>query len=234
MLIHCVSDLHGNIPQVPTCDLLLLAGDYWGYGYSFGTEKSQAKWLKHHLVPWIKELKNSNTVSKIVAIAGNHDGIFQTHPELVPEIDWIYLKNSTATIDIWGEDIKVYGTPYTPFFLNWAFNAPEGDYKEIVLGRIFNEIPEGIDILLSHGPAYMICDRTYQGDNVGSKELAKALDRVKPKMVVCGHIHTARNVIKHNETLVVSCSIVKEGHKIDNNGITLQGNNLNNMEVISY
>ncbi len=230
-----MADLHGNTPNdISNCDVLLLAGDYWGYGYGFGTEVNQEKWLRRHLSKWIGELKEKNIVKQVVGIAGNHDGIFQTKPELVPEIDWIYLKNNTTTINVNGEDITIYGTPYTPWFLDWAFNTPKGDYEEKVLGRMFNEIPENIDILLTHGPAYGICDRTCRGDNVGSKELLKAIDRVKPKLVVCGHIHEARNVVKHNDTLVVSCSIVKEGHDIDNNGITIEGDKLNEMEVISY
>lgn len=230
-----MADLHGNTPKdIPTCDVLLLAGDYWGYGYCFGTEVNQEKWLRRHLAKWIRDLKERNIVNHVVGIAGNHDGIFQTKPELVPEIDWVYLQNNTVTIDIWGEEITIYGTPWTKWFFDWAFNTPKEDYEERILGRMFNEIPNNTDIILTHGPAYGICDRTYRGENTGSKELLKAIDRVKPKMIVCGHIHEARNVIKYNDTLIVSCSIVKEGHKLDNNGITLEGDKLNEMEVVAY
>lgn len=227
MRIHCISDLHGNLPEIPECDLLLIAGDYWGYGYCFGSEKSQAKWLRHHLQPWLSDLRNSLRVQEVVAIAGNHDGIFERTAlgVEVPELEWTYLENSNVMVNIGGQEIRIYGNPWTPWFHDWAFNLPRKDMQEETLMRgMLKNIPEGIDIVISHGPPFEVLDMTNDYRNVGSRALREMIEVQKPALVVCGHIHEARGVKQCGDTIVVNASIVGPvGHLKTHNGFTLEG-----------
>ena len=56
--------------------------------------------------------------------------------------------------------------------------------------RYYEQIPEGIDIIVSHQPPYMHGDWTYYGNkNDGSRELLSTIMRVRPQAVICGHFH---------------------------------------------
>src|SRR5947209_6179907 len=62
-----------------------------------------------------------------IFIAGNHDFFFEkAKPEvlkkLIPE-NVIYLKDSGVSV----EGIKIWGSPVTPWFFNWAFNEHRGE-----------------------------------------------------------------------------------------------------------
>lgn len=56
----------------------------------------------------------------------------------------IYLQDSSVTL----YGIKVYGTPWQPWFGGWAFNLERG---ETILEK-WNLIPNDADIVMSHGP----------------------------------------------------------------------------------
>lgn len=62
------------------------------------------------------------------------------------------------------------------------------------LAAVYAQISEGIDIVVSHQPPYGYGDRAFDvgsepTERLGSRELLNALDRVRPKLVICGHIH---------------------------------------------
>jgi hypothetical protein len=96
-----------------------------------------------------------------------------------------YLENSDVTID----GIKIWGSPVTPSFgYGWAFNKDRG-YD---INEVWNTIPMGTDIVITHGPIYGYCDRTSrEGLNVGCADLYHRLNEVKPQLHFSGHIHEA-------------------------------------------
>ncbi|MCK4490026.1 MAG: hypothetical protein KAU23_07180 [Anaerolineales bacterium] len=47
---------------------------------------------------------------------------------------------------------KFYGSPWQPWFYDWAFNLQRGPE----IRSKWELIPEGIDILITHGPPYGI------------------------------------------------------------------------------
>ena len=62
------------------------------------------------------------------------------------------------------------------------------------LEHIYAAIPGGTDILVSHQPPYPNGDRTLNLDSgrvehVGSCELLLAIEKVRPRIVICGHVH---------------------------------------------
>jgi Icc-related predicted phosphoesterase len=206
MRVCCLSDLHGHLPEVPECDLLLLGGDYCSRGY-------EPWWYRDTLAPWLAGLSKRMTV---IGVAGNHDFVFERSPHLVPEMAWTYLQDSGTTF----RGMNVWGSPWQPRFYDWAFNADEPE-----LERVWAKIPQGTDILLLHGPPRGYGDRsryrhnheddtTWPGyEHAGSPSLTARIEVVKPRLVVCGHIHADYGRYQLGNTIVVNAAYVGEQYQ---------------------
>ena len=161
---------HGEI-QVPEADLLIHAGDFSGRG-----TRSQIQAFDD----WLGSLPHPHKV----VIAGNHDFLFErvaTPQELLQNVR--YLQDEEVVIG----GLRIWGSPWQPRFFDWAFNLDRGE----PLRRVWQKIPDGIDILVTHGPPKGILDRVQRGGEVGCEELREALRRVRPRLHVFGHIHEA-------------------------------------------
>ena len=66
-------------------------------------------------------------------------------------------------------------------------------------------------VLVSHVPPYGTQDKAFIGIHGGSKELRELVDKFKPKLVLCGHIHEDPGITKIGNTTVVNCSMGKRG-----------------------
>jgi Icc-related predicted phosphoesterase len=75
------------------------------------------------------------------------------------------------------------------------------------LDAVWSKIPQGIDILLTHGPPFGILDRVQAGDRVGCEDLLRHVERVRPAIHCFGHIHEAYGFRKLNGTLFLNPSI---------------------------
>jgi Icc-related predicted phosphoesterase len=178
---------------VPDVDLLLLAGDYCP------SRSVQHWWYRDTFAPWLSKLSGR---MKIIAVAGNHDEIFEEFPASVPRLDWTYLQDSGTT---W-RGYEIYGTPWQPRFYDWAFNADEPE-----LERIWRQIPSKTDILVLHGPPRGYGDFSpYGKEHTGSPSLLKRIEEIKPKLVVAGHIHSGYGQYMIGETIFVNASHVNE------------------------
>jgi hypothetical protein len=47
------------------------------------------------------------------------------------------------------EGVKIYGSPWLPSYHDWAFNLERGGE---VLKQKWEQIPNGTDVLITHGP----------------------------------------------------------------------------------
>jgi Icc-related predicted phosphoesterase len=195
--IVAVSDLHGVLPDIPVCDLLLIAGDVCpivDHSLPF-----QAQWLETSFRSWL----HSVPTRKIIFIAGNHDLIYVQRPQLAPSnLPAVYLQDSGVE---W-EGIRIWVTPWQPRFFDWAFNLDEPD-----LATKWDLIPADTDILVVHGPP-----RGY-GDGVperggtrlaGSPSLLKWISAVRPRLVVFGHIHEGRGEWLLGDTVLANVTIL--------------------------
>lgn len=193
-----LADLHGHLPEVPRCEVLLLAGDLCP-AVDHGVER-QAQWLDGPFRTWLEQVP----AEAIVGIAGNHDFVFERQPELVPpDLPWTYLQDSGAQVD----GLTVWGSPWTPWFHDWAFNAPREGGEESLAAR-YEAIPAGTDILLIHGPPRGFGDRTTVGIEAGSTALLDAIDAVRPRLCAFGHIHEARGEWRRGVTQLVNAAAV--------------------------
>jgi hypothetical protein len=66
---------------------------------------------------------------------------------------------------------------------------------ERTLNDYFSQIPEGLDILLSHSPAYRFNDKV-GGENLGSKSLRDNIKRAMPKKILVGHVHRGSHSVE--------------------------------------
>ncbi|OGN33688.1 MAG: hypothetical protein A3F98_01890 [Candidatus Yanofskybacteria bacterium RIFCSPLOWO2_12_FULL_41_8] len=178
------SDLHGNLPKVPKCDVLILAGDIL-------SETDQELFIENSLAPWLDRA----SAKYIVATWGNHDHKPFKHWEHQYNLRWNLLIDRGIII----QGLKFYGTPWCLPIGRWAWQAPE-----YFLKNIYAMIPDDVDILISHCPPYGICDLAKDSSKCGSKELVSRMESLgNLKFLVCGHIHEARGSM--GKVLNVAC-----------------------------
>ena len=88
------------------------------------------------------------------------------------------------------------------------------------LAQYYDNIPEGLDILLTHdAPDIQGCGKItmgqWAGENAGNKPLAKAIKKKEPRYVFFGHIHTATHTLTkvyRKNTYIRCVSILDEGY----------------------
>ena len=109
-----------------------------------------------------------------------------------------YLEDQSVTI----AGVKFYGTPYQPVFHDWAFNRTDDERKVL-----FAKIPSDADVVMCHGPPFEILDKCYSGVRAGCQIMrAEILNRVKPKLMVFGHIHESYGSVQIDGTTFINAS----------------------------
>ena len=66
-------------------------------------------------------------------------------------------------------------------------------------------------VMISHVPPYGTNDKVFLGMHGGSKELRELVDKYKPRLVLCGHIHENPGITKIGKTTIANCSMGKRG-----------------------
>ena len=197
MKIVVISDTHGKhrLVKLPKGDVLIHAGDV-----SFRGERYEVE-------DFLKWFSNQPHPHKIF-IAGNHDFFFErTKPKAIESImpvNVTYLNDSG--IDING--CKIWGSPITPQFFQWAFNRKRGE----AVRRHWELIPMDTNILITHGPPYRILDQTVYDQYVGCKDLLLRVQEVAPQYHLFGHIQEAYGNVIQNGTRFINASIVNESY----------------------
>lgn len=221
-----VSDTHTARLDLPEGDVLLHAGDLT-YRGTLPEVSGTARWLE--------EQKKTKKYRHIIAIAGNHDWLFQKEPSLARQImkerGLLYLEDSGLTLEgstvLEGQiapgpgRITIYGSPWQPWFNDWAFNL----YRGKPMKEKWDMIPPGIDILMTHGPPHEILDGVGRFDEdispdndsvfvqrIGCEDLLAAVKRAKPKIHVFGHIHASYGRIERDGTTFINASIMNEAY----------------------
>jgi len=180
--IVCISDTHQfhRRVEVPDGDVLIHAGDFSNHGQPNAIRDFNS---------WMAALPHKH---KIV-IAGNHDFLFQNHPDQARLIlsDVTYLEDSGIEI----EGVKFWGSPWSAEFGDWAFMG-----NEARLAEQWAKIPNDTQVLITHGPPLDIMDLVQRGERVGSKSLSSRLTELKDlKLHVFGHIHESYGIWQHPE-----------------------------------
>jgi len=219
--ITLISDTHNKYKQIdlPVGDILINAGDSTSMGYDHEIK---------NFCEWIDNL----SYDLKVFIAGNHDWAFQNSPNKIKVIlnefpNIKYLQDKLLVYD----DIKIYGSPWQPEFMGWAFNLPTNGWE---LEQKWKDIPINTDILITHCPPFGILDKAYVNSlNLGCELLKNAVNIVKPKIHVFGHIHGGYGYIYRDGTHFFIASVLNEHYLYTNKPITFDWDiELNEIEFI--
>lgn len=200
-----ISDLHEKWEdlKIPKCDLLVVAGDLT-YTGNYGKISEFNNWCDH--------LQNKGIVEEVVVIAGNHDLTAQRDPQTFRQLlsDVIYLEDELL---LWN-GLRIYGSPWTPSFYreHWVFNADRGSE----IRGYWNNIPDNLDILITHGPAYGVRDMTPRGECVGCWDLREVILEKKPRVHIFGHIHHGYGIGMLGTTLEINASSCTERYQAEN------------------
>lgn len=213
MKIIAISDQHGHLPEIPECDLLIVAGDLcpdnFGSTAARHDPERQWRWFESVWLPW----RERQPAAHCLVTWGNHDYCGERHRNAGDGATDIVCDRE---VQIAG--LRVYLTPWSNQFMRWAFMRQPAE-----LARCYEQIPEGIDILVSHQPplgygsncTYLDPrDGKMKTEHVGSVELLAAIQRAKPGAVVCGHVHSGYGAYSCDGIPIYNVSVVDEGYSL--------------------
>ena len=206
-----ISDTHGyhDLLQIPgDIDMIIHSGDCSNSRDPY-TNEPQVR----AFIDWYKKVP----VKYKIYVAGNHDTSIEKGLVTIGDFGEngiIYLENDYITI----EGIKIFGSPHTPQFGQWAFMK-----DRVKLERFWRKaIHEPCDIIVTHGPPKGILDKSYDREGrmeaCGDRSLLNLILELQPKYSMFGHIHNCEDIVNagvlklsNYETLFSNGSVVKDG-----------------------
>lgn len=220
MKIWHISDTHGyhDLLKVPDgIDMVIHSGDCSNPRDPYNNEPEVREFIH-----WFKSLP----IKHKVYVAGNHDTSIEKR--LVTKQDFtdyniVYLENEYVEID----GIKLFGSPHTPEFNNWAFMKSRQKLERFWR----NAIHEPCDVVITHGPPKGILDKSYDKigrmESCGDKSLFNQVLAMQPAYMCFGHIHNYEDIINAGmlklsayDTWFSNGSVVADGKfgKLTSNG----------------
>ena len=246
MRIVCISDTHSLHKlmkyDLPKGDVLIHAGDISNKGGEVDVT---------NFIYWFQNIKGFDTK---IFISGNHDHCFEriNLPHHKKDYEWLdhlisvenlsqsdvtYLQDVQFLVESpeFSRPIKFYGTPWQPWFYDWAFNLPRlGD--ELKAKWAF--IPEDTDVLITHGPPNgygdLVNNWRQPNTNVGCELLLNRILDIKPLVNVFGHIHEGYGVYSNEHTTFVNASICTAGYEPINKPIIIDLNEIDGKIIATY
>jgi predicted phosphodiesterase len=212
--IICISDTHNHTPHLPAGDVLIHAGDISNRGTPTELTR-QLAWLTGPLAPF----------SERIIVAGNHDLALDAsfcaqnaqqgarkwaeagqaeaarQRQLLRESnDITYLEHEGVQIKLLGEDVGVFGSPWSRRIIGqegrWVFGYADGEEAEARWASLGALEKGKINVLVVHGPPKgLMVDLDREGGSDGCEALRWAIGRVRPRLVVCGHRHEGRGCV---------------------------------------
>ncbi|CAN5210848.1 metallophosphoesterase family protein [soil metagenome] len=172
MRILAFSDLHCDLARAaslakrsPEADLVVGAGDF--ASVHDGLEKTIDA-LSAIEIPTVLVPGNNETADALRDATSDWASATILHGEST-EIDGLTFFGLGA------------GIPVTPW--DWSFDLSDDEAT-----AAFEDCREA-DVLVLHSPPKGHCDRSGSGESLGSPALTATIERIQPKLAVCGHIH---------------------------------------------
>jgi hypothetical protein len=220
MRLVIVSDTHEKHSKlsIPDGDILIHCGDWTNQG---NTNKMK------DFLSWFSSQPHNHKIF----IAGNHELGLDAGPMrpikqkivndfLAQNISLHYLENSSIDID----GYKIYGSPISPFFNNWAFGAHRGEQ----ISQYWRDIPNEINILLTHGMPFGIFDEVpssyfdLPNEHIGCEALRDRIDQLSNLILFAGgHIHNQNGVANLDNRIFVNAAVVNERHEVIHDPIVI-------------
>jgi len=191
MKIYHISDTHGFHREIPSekfdgVDMVIHSGDCSNFK-NLGINANEVL----DFLEWYMEVP----VEHKIYVAGNHDTSIERKAiskENFTDRGIVYLEHDEVSIC----DLKIFGSPYTPTFGDWAFMKARDK-----INKVWQAMPTDIDILVTHGPAKGVRDLSadYSGnlEQCGDSALMKWIFKHPPTAHLFGHIHDMNGI--HNQ-----------------------------------
>jgi Icc-related predicted phosphoesterase len=186
MKVWHISDTHSQHDQliVPEgIDTVIHSGDASNWKDPYRNESELRAFID-----WFAALPVPNKIF----VPGNHDTSLEKGLITRATIEGLGIRlliNEEVTI----EGLRVWGSPFTPRYGDWSYMKDRG-----TINRIWDNIPEGLDILITHGPPYGVLDATYDHHNkvelVGCSALRKRVAKAHPRFMLFGHVHSTKDI----------------------------------------
>ncbi|EBA15096.1 Ser/Thr protein phosphatase family protein [Roseobacter sp. SK209-2-6] len=116
----------------------------------------------------------------VIAVPGNAESQQELEAVALPNMHVLHGSEITQ------KGAQFFGLGYAvppPPFGEWSMNLSELEAK-LMLSPC-----QRADVLISHSPPKGFGDVTSQGDSVGSQSVLQAIEEVKPKLALFGHVH---------------------------------------------
>jgi len=195
--IVCISDTHGrhgSLPHpLPKGDILVHAGDFTYFG-----KQDDAVLFN----TWLGEQKKC--FQHIIVVEGNHESNAEWKGQVRTLLsNAIFLRGETLHVTVFtgakNQDVTIHGTQ---FF--WPMTTPNPNY---------NLIPVSCDVVISHGPCKGFVDGA--GGGMGCSTLLGHVRRVRPRLVIGGHIHEGHGmVVDKDGVCFVNAANCRKGYTI--------------------
>jgi hypothetical protein len=198
MRLLCITDIHGEVRRFekilaaePRADLLIIGGDFT----NFGKPPEVARML---------DIAQAHT-PQVLAVAGNCDSA---------DIDQLLIERGVSLHKrgVRLGNLGFFGLSAMPPWRGNMYEFPEEDLHRFLAASFAQVEGSSRYIMVPHcPPRNSEVDRS-GGSNLGSTAVRSWVDKVKPILVICGHIHEARGQAKLDNTLVVNCGPAKNGN----------------------
>lgn len=171
------ADLHGDISLLKKLikrakeddiDFVLVAGDFTSF------ERSMRAILK----------KLDSINKPVYIIPGNH--------EEGPDYEKM-IKDYPNCKDVHKNVVEIEDFIILSYGGN-GFSSTDADFRKISRDW-YGKYKDKKVVLMTHGPPYGTKVDHVNNQHVGNKDYRKFIERVKPRLVICGHIHETFNVI---------------------------------------
>ena len=212
MIIDCISDMHGEFPELKGGDLLIIAGD-------FTSNDTELAWS--HFISWLINQK----YEKKILVAGNHDN--KCTKWTLPQDNELRKRSLSYLCDSGTEfrGLKIWGSPWSLSFEGINPHCTAFTGTEFEIQKHLDKIPEDTDILITHMPPWGILDQNKKGLNCGHRGLRNMLiSDAFPnlKFHVFGHIHECGgNVLNTTCRTFINASIMNEDYEAVNEPIRI-------------
>ena len=190
MRILALADIHGSpsvsymvreIADEHSPDVVVLAGDITHFG--------PVSWAEN----FVREIVDMGLV--VVGVPGNCDP---------PEVDKAIERGGGISLHDSRTSVKglefagLGGSNPTPFpTMYWR--------SEEEIGEALYGLMENLDVLVTHVPPLGKNDMTRsRGTHAGSKGLADIVNKHRPRVVIAGHIHEARGIVRDAGVLYIN------------------------------
>jgi Icc-related predicted phosphoesterase len=209
MRIWHISDTHGCHDDLiirDDLDMVIFSGDCSNYRDPYRNQYEVEQFIK-----WFAKLP----IKYKVMVAGNHDTSIESRlvtPEYIRSMGIIYLEHEHIVID----GIKIFGSPYSPTFGDWAFMK-----RRDKMHSLWQVIEDDTALIIVHGPPRGMLDLSINRENqlemCGCLSLWKRIQSLSGiQAVAFGHIHDSKHVTNtgirfSGKVLYSNASCVEDG-----------------------